>query len=231
MNSSHPAFRTAGHALAVMGTLVGALAAPAPFLHAPSVNTYARHSPEDLTILSNGRYLKPEGRHWPLARWPHGLAQTRDGTALFVASDGVGQLVRGWTSAAPVVEEMNLSRGVNRRRSNTGAVDFSPDGKTLYWSSGESGGVRVIDTGTLRVVDEISLNEEFGGRRFADSFLNDLTVSEDGRYLYCADVANFRLAIVDLERKRTVGSVPVGRYPYPRWDSMPWPFSMRTRWL
>src|SRR5262249_14223870 len=39
-------------------------------------------------------------------------------------------------------------------------------------------------------------------------------VSEDGRYLYCADVTNFRLAIVDASERRVVGSTPVGRYPY-----------------
>src|SRR5262249_60924237 len=32
--------------------------------------------------------------------------------------------------------------------------------------------------------------------------------------LYCADVTNFRVAIIDLKTKSVVGSVNVGRYPY-----------------
>ena len=44
-----------------------------PYLHTPSVDTYARHDPQGLTILPTGRYLKPVGRHFPVARWPYGL--------------------------------------------------------------------------------------------------------------------------------------------------------------
>ena len=69
---------------------------PPPCLHAPSVTTYARHDPAGLTILPEGRYLKPVGRHLPMAKWPHGLALSRDGKTLFVASRGVGQFVTGW---------------------------------------------------------------------------------------------------------------------------------------
>src|SRR5690349_15155697 len=64
-----------------------------PYLHAPSVDTYARHDPAGLTILPTGRHLKPVGKHFPLAKWPHGLAMSPDGTTLFIASDGVGQFV------------------------------------------------------------------------------------------------------------------------------------------
>src|SRR5207247_5260097 len=64
---------------------------PPPYLHAPSVTTYARHDPGGLTILPTGRYLQPVGRHTPLARWPHGLALSPDGAILFAASKGVGQ--------------------------------------------------------------------------------------------------------------------------------------------
>ena len=191
-----------------------ALAAPVPYLHAPSVDSYARHDPAGQTILSNGRWLKPEGRHWPINRWPHGLAKTRDGKTLFIACDGVGQVVRGWDGPNPVLEELTLGPGGRKQRSNTGAADFSPDGQTLYWSGGESGSVRVFSLATLRTNAEITLNTEVAGRRYEDSFVNDIKLSEDGRLLYCADVTNFRLAIVDLGQQKVVGSVLVGRYPY-----------------
>ncbi len=188
--------------------------AAAPYLHAPSVDTYARHDPAGRTILSNGRYLQPEGRHWPLARWPYGLIQSRDGKTLFIASDRVGQIVKDWTGPNPTVEELKLGFETGKQRSTTAAAAFSPDGQTLYWSAGESGEVRVISISAVKVETQISLNTEISGRKFEDSYINDLQISDDGRYLYCADVTNFRLAIIDVVERKVIGSVPVGRYPY-----------------
>ena len=54
-------------------------AADQPFLHAPSVDTYARHDPSGRTILATGRYLQPVGRHVPVGHFPYGLAMSRDG--------------------------------------------------------------------------------------------------------------------------------------------------------
>jgi YVTN family beta-propeller protein len=191
-----------------------------PYLHAPAVEEYARHDPTGTTILPNGRFLKPLGRHLPMARWPHGLAVSPDGSAVFVASDGVGQVVTGWEEEKPAIAALAPGSGTpagagnRQRRANAGGVAFSPDGKRLYWSSGESGAVYVFDLESKRKVGEISLNTEVDGRRYEDSFAMDLKLSPDGATLYCADVANFRVAAIDLERGQVVGSVAVGRYPY-----------------
>ena len=58
-------------------SLNGNCRADGPFLHAPSVDTYAKHDPNGRTILSTGRYLQPIGRHLPVARFPYGLAMSR----------------------------------------------------------------------------------------------------------------------------------------------------------
>jgi YVTN family beta-propeller protein len=200
-----------------MGGIVAAGAALAqPYLHAPAVETYATHDPAGTTVLPNGRYLTPAGRHYRLVRFPHGMAMTRDGARLFVASDGVGQIVTGWQTGTPEIAEIVPPKPAGRRKFhlNAGGAEFSPDGRLLYWSSGERGTVFVYDVATKQMTGEIALNAEAAGRKFEDSYAADLKVSGDGRYLYCADVTNFRLAIVDLEQRRLVGSTPVGRYPY-----------------
>jgi YVTN family beta-propeller protein len=186
-----------------------------PYLLAPAVNEYARHDPAGVTILPNGRFLKPAGRHTPVARWPHGLLLAPDDSFAFVASDGVGQIVTEWDTAQPVVTPLPaLAADPKQRRRNGGALALAPDGRTLYWSGGDSGSVHVIDLRERKPAAEIPLNVEVGGRRFEDSFAMDLQLSPDGRYLYCADVTNFRLAVVDASKRQVVGSVPVGRYPY-----------------
>ncbi len=193
-------------------------AAEQPFLHAPSVDTYAQHNPSGLTILSSGRHLKPVGRHIPVARFPYGLAMSRDGKTLFVASDGVGQIITGWQDAAPSVGVINppafKRKGKKERPSNAGGADFSPDGRTLYWSSGESGTVYFFDVASREKIGEVPLDTEVAGRKYQDSYAVDVKVSGDGEYLYCADVTNFRLVVIDAERRQVVGSVQVGRYPY-----------------
>lgn len=187
----------------------------APYLHPPSVDTYATHDPAGTTILSNGRHLTPAGRHYPVARFPYGLAMSRDGKVLFVASEGVGQLVYDWQGASPRIETVSLTdKRTRKQRLNTGGADFSPDGKLLYWSGGEEGCIFIYDAVTREASGSIPLNVALGGRTYEDSYVVDLKVSPDGRFLYGADVTNFRLVVVDTGTRQLVGSVGVGRYPY-----------------
>jgi YVTN family beta-propeller protein len=204
---------------ALAGVGLRADAADLPFLHAPSVDTYAHHDPTGLTILATGRYLKPVGKHLPVARFPYGLAMSRDGQTLFVASDGVGQIISEWRGANPLVAVVNPPTYQPRpdkkpQPTNTGGADFSPDGRTLYWSAGELGAVAFFDVASRRKLAEVSLNAEVGGRKFEGSYLVDVKASADGKYLYCADVTNFRVAVIDSMRRVVTGSVTVGRYPY-----------------
>jgi YVTN family beta-propeller protein len=190
-----------------------AAAGPPPYLHAPSVNTYAKHDPTGVTVLPTGRLLKPMGQRLPLARWPHGLTVSPDGTTLFIASEGVGQFVTDWNGPTPHVDSFSPG-GAARRRTNAGGAAFSPEGRTLYWSSGESGEVYRVDVAARKVVGEIALNTAVDGQPFADSYAMDVKLSADGAYLYCADVTNFRVVIIDTAQSKVVGSVRVGRYPY-----------------
>ena len=187
-----------------------------PYLHAPAGNDYAVQQPDGVTILPNGRFLRPEGKHLPVARYPHGMAMSRDGARLFVASDGVGQIVSGWQTGSPVITELKppAPPGNARIHWNAGGADFSPDGSVLYWSSGERGSIFVFDTRAGGQPAEISLNVATGGASFSDSYAVDVKLSGDGRYLYCADVTNFRVAVVDTAERKVVGSAAVGRYPY-----------------
>ena len=71
-----------------------------------------------------------------------------------------------------------------------------------------------MDVASRRITAEIPLNGAVGRERFADSVAMDVKASADGTKLYCADVTNFRVAVVDTRQNRVVGSVRVGRYPY-----------------
>lgn len=200
-----------GDMLALLAA-VALLDSPHPYLHMPSIDSFAKLDPEGTTILPEGRLLRPAGWAEPIGRWPHGLAVSPNADLAFVAIGGRGAWVDDWTSREPKIE--GYAPPASGGRSNAGAVAFSPDGRTVYWSSGESGGVYVCDARTRQEPAFVPLNAEVGGRKFEDSFVNDLAVSADGRYVYCADFTNFRVAVIDAARRQVVGSVGVGRCPF-----------------
>ncbi len=181
------------------------------YLHAPSVNTYAKHNPDGLTIISSGRFIKPVGKHLPVAQWPHGMTLSPDGKTVFIASENQGQFVKDWDTETPIIVPLLAHP---KRKNNTGGAAFSKDGQTLYWSAGESGELYFLDVATGNVTDTVKLNTSLNGRKFEDSVAMDIKLSDDGGTLYCADVTNFRVAIVDIGTKSMIGSIPVGRYPY-----------------
>ncbi len=135
-------------AVMAAGQIFAQRASPPPYLHAPAGDAYAEHNPAGVTILPNGRWLRPAGKHLPLARYPHGMVMSRDGSRLFIASDGVGQIVSAWQTGSPEISELQPPKPAGQRKIhlNAGGADFSPDGALLYWSSGERGSVFVFDT-------------------------------------------------------------------------------------
>ena len=167
------------HALAIIISLATASAAAPdrPYLCAPAILEYAHHDPGGTTVLPNGRFLRPLGRHIPVAQWPHGLTLSPDGESLFVASGGVGQVVSGWRGEAPSIAELAPTVGTSTRRSSGGAAAYSPDGGTLYWSSGDTGAVYVFDVASRSKAAEVSLNGEVGGQTFSDSYAMDIQPS------------------------------------------------------
>ena len=155
-------------------------AAESPYLHAPSVDTYAKHDPAGLTKIADktAGFLTPAGSTCRCPRGPYGLAMTRDGACLFVASEGVGQIISDWQNGQPKVTHLNpLPVSKRRKRANTGGADFSPDGKTLYWSGGESGAVMIFDVSSGMSQGEVALNAALGARTFETNYVVDLKVS------------------------------------------------------
>ncbi|MBC8139547.1 MAG: PD40 domain-containing protein, partial [Fibrella sp.] len=179
---------------------------PRPYLHAPAVNEYAKHDPSGTTILPEGKLLKPVGRAVPLAQWPHGLAIAPDGKTLFVPSEGVGQTITDWDTTAAQTKELPTGLDeAKKRKPNAGGCVFSPDGKTLFWSGGENGAIYLFDAAARTLIAEVSLNGELAGRKWSDSDAIDIALSADGKFLYCADVTNFRVAVIDVEARKMVG--------------------------
>lgn len=211
----HPLLFLALFFLAFLSASLPSFAQAPPYLHAPAGDRYARFNPEGTTILPDGRLLRPAGHSLPLARWPNSLAVSPDGKTAFVASEGVGQFIAGWNTASPqIMPVLPPSRPDGKPGTTAGGAAWAADGKTLYWSNGDSGELYVVDVAAHAVTRRISLNTTLNGHAFTDSDALTVALSANGRAVYCADVTNFRIAVVDTASAQIVGSVGVGRYPY-----------------
>ena len=185
------------------------------YLHAPSVTTTAKHDPSGTTILPDGRLIKPAGNCVPLSKWPTGIAVSPDSLKVFVSSDNVGQFIWNYAAHTPaIIPFAPCAQPREDVHFTEGDPVFSPDGSELYWSSADQGGVYVIDVRLRTMLMNIPVDGVLNGRKYEDSFVIDVKISPDGKYLYGADLANFRVVVIDLQQRKLVGSIDVGRYPY-----------------
>ena len=72
----------------------------------------------------------------------------------------------------------------------------------------------IFDLKTDQKIGEIDLNGDFSDGRFVDGYIGDLVMTKDGSIIYAVDQANFRVIILDVNKKQVIKNVPVGRYPF-----------------
>jgi len=168
-------------------------------------------------ILPNGRQIRPIGNWIPLAPYPFAIAIKADGSQAAVPSIGFPfalNVVDSPDSAAPTVHRMPPGENNDPAIETHAGVAYSPDGKTLYVASGNSGKIAIYSTADWHSVGQIPLDSSTGGTEFARSFAASLLVSFDGRTIYALDQGNWRVAIIDVEQGKVIASIPTGTYPY-----------------
>ncbi len=192
-------------------------------------------------ILPNGRFVTPAGVEVSVgAPKPFGLAVSSDGKTAATINSGASHfsvtLVRQLDSAAPVPTRVDLD-------STFMGVLFSPDGQRFYAAAGETGNIWIGDTATGQIVGSVNLNgpahplsrplDPAAGPavRFKGTFLGNMALTRDGRYLYVLDQGSFSVHAIDTTLLATgvdatggvvepdnfgavVGHSKVGRYPF-----------------
>jgi DNA-binding beta-propeller fold protein YncE len=192
-------------------------------------------------ILPNGRFVTPAGIEVSVgAPKPFGLAVSSDGKTAATINSGASHfsvtLVRQLDSAAPVPTRVDLD-------STFMGVLFSPDGQRFYAAAGETGNIWIGDTATGQIVGSVNLNGAAHplsrplapaagpAVRFKGTFLGNMALTRDGRYLYVLDQGSFSVHAIDTTLLATgvdatggvvepdnfgavVGHAKVGRYPF-----------------
>jgi YVTN family beta-propeller protein len=178
-------------------------------LEPPGRDSQARIE-SNTAILVNGRRVTPAGRVLRTQSYAWGLALSPDGSRAAVLNKDAFEI-------AELREPYSVRRvppiGTKSREDGTGSymgAAFSPDGTHFYYGSANEGRILVLDVATATVAGTIELNTN----GFEDSFAGDLALSRDGRRLFVVDQFNYRLVTVDVESKKVVQSVRVGRNPF-----------------
>ena len=173
------------------------------YLAAPAGKLPTRVVYGGVSILPNGRFLTPRGRRLYTGENLWQALLSPDGTALVAIHDG------GFTVFSSPSRKNSTGR-TYARKAIAPAGAFSRDGGRLLISLGDSGSVEMLDGRSFSPLGSISSNT--GG--FEDSYINDLVIARNGKLAYGVDVANQRVVIFDLLRRRVAGSVKAGRQPY-----------------
>ena len=168
-------------------------------------------------ILPNGRQIEPVGKWIPVAPYPFAFAVRGDGSQAAVPSIGFPfalNVVDDPASDHPATQRFPKTRENDPAVEVDAGVAYSPDGKLLYASTGDSGRVRAYDTTFWAVTREGSLDGAIGESRYEKSFAGALAISNDGKLLFVVDEGNWRVVVLSAETLEKKGSVKTGRYPF-----------------
>jgi YVTN family beta-propeller protein len=195
--------------------ICAAMAALSADYRAPAGTRPAMRRPGAESVLPGGRLILPLGRHYHTGAGPFGLAVSPEGKTVATANLGPRRY------SITVLHKDDRRWRVNHhepRNSDTGreawrgvsiGIAFHSE-KDLYVAEGDSGRVLLLDARSGRIRRVFDLNQ--GG--FRDSYTGDLALDRARGLLYVLDQANFRLVILDVRKRKLLGSVRVGRLPF-----------------
>lgn len=167
------------------------------------------------TVLPNGRRITPAGHTILLDPFPFTMAVRPDGRQVVSASIG-------WPYALNVIDDPGApseklhqfpasAESTASVQVSTGLA-YSPDGRLLYDSTGDSGAIDLYDTATWKRVGSISLNGASDGHDYSQSYSGALALSTDGKTLYALDQANWRVVAINIA-SHSITSAPTGVEP------------------
>lgn len=185
-------------------------------LQVPGAAEFCKIDPKGKSVLPSGRYVAPAGQVRTITSAPYGLAISPDGKSALVLHSNVVTLLNlenpaeqplrlpSYDSSVPAVLEGSSFLGVT----------YLPDGKTAWFSGGGEGTVVEFNLAERRRGRVISLNSDFGGVKFEDSYTSDLAFDKKQNQLLALDRGNNRLVVVDVASQKITASIPVGRIPF-----------------
>lgn len=166
------------------------------------------------TVLPSGRFLTPAGSLIRITSDPFGMALSPDGQKAVTLHNGVMTLVDIQSLRATRIPDYEKKIRSPFSNGSFLGVAFSKAPSTIFVSGGDNGAVIKYDIENFKMLDSLSLNCEFEGINYEDSFTSDLVYNDRTNELLVLDRGNFRMVRIDLNTGKIVASIKTGRQPF-----------------
>ncbi len=161
--------------------------------------------------LPTGAMLDPAGARSDVGSFPLAVVASPDSAYLLL-------LLNGWRQQGVQVVDRRTGAVVQTAEQIAAFIGlaFSPDGRTLYASGGNTDAVYRYNWNGKRLArkDSLTIRAKRNPRSSGTSYPAGLAVSRDGRRLYVAENLADSVAVVDLASGAVIQRVAAGRYPY-----------------
>ncbi len=189
-------------------------------LSAPAGSRYTTIHREGETVIPNGRIITPAGRSIEVAPHPFGLVLSNDGTIAVTANSGTNPLsvsvIKELLSENPQVMQIPPGPATDKGvlESVFMGIAISPDNRLLCVSGGQANKIFIFDVETGEGAGFIDCSVSIDNYDAPDGYIGDMVLSKDGNRLYAVDQTNFRMMVIDAQKRTIVHNVPTGRYPF-----------------
>jgi YVTN family beta-propeller protein len=185
---------------------------------APAGNLPAVRRPGAASIIPGGRVISPLGIQHQTGPGPFGLVVSEGGKYVVTADGGprrysltILRRTRDRFEKEHVVAPRDRESAGDDDDWRSVFMGLAIDGDDrIFASEGNSGRVRQagLPNGNRQRVFDLNTDG------FKDSYTGDLAFDQMRGILYVVDQANFRVAAIDVKRRRILSSVRVGRLPF-----------------
>jgi YVTN family beta-propeller protein len=182
-------------------------------LRVPAGDRFTEIVPGGTTVLPSGRFLTPAGDLVRITADPFGMALSPDGKKAVTLHNGVFTIIDLQTLETTRIPDYNKKISSPFSNGSFLGVAFIDD-NNICLSGGDNGAVIMYNTETFTRTDSISLDGNYGGIDYSDSFTSDLVYNPDAHEILVLDRGNFRLVRIDLATRKITASIPSGRQPF-----------------
>ena len=197
----HRASSAALSSLVLLSAIAGCR--PAPASSTDATNEAKR--------LPTGVRLDPVGTRTDVGNFPLAAVLSPDSAQLLL-------VLNGWRQQGVQVVDSRTGRVLQTVEQPAAfiGITFSPDGRSVYASGGNTDVVYAYDWRAARLTlrDSIVLRTKKRPRDAGTSYPAGLAMSRDGRFLFVAENLSDSLAVVDVATNKVAQRLIAGRYPY-----------------
>ncbi|MCX6223935.1 MAG: YncE family protein, partial [Bacteroidia bacterium] len=189
-------------------------------VQSPAGDQYTKMDTAGVSVIPNGRLIKPFGHTFRTAPHPYGLCLSPDGKTAVTANSGTSPLsitiLRNIQSEYPEIQQIppgaQTDKGV--LASVFMGLAISPDNQTVYVSGGQENKIYLFDLKTGKEKGFIPCGTVTANRDYSHGYIGDMTLNRAGDRLYAVDQINFILLIIDPVKMEVMHRVNTGRYPF-----------------